>query len=335
MIRGRFSFACSCFFILSFSLSGQDLNSFQKTIDDWEFICKNELRIEPGSLPWIILYDSVVAWHINPDMSKLPPNRKLSSSVSFAGTTYPLFRVDHKGKLWVPDREPIDVKSLPAAAMPVDNNKRTFFISPLPALFRSLAPPDQAVYLDLILKGLNMHELTHTRQLAFVIPQILDAQKKYHLPESIDDNSIERTFNKDDGYKEFFSREQAHLWAAAITNNRDSCKRELRIALEIAAARKRTFFVNENEGYKVLDDIFLALEGSAMWAQYKITRKYAPHGQTPAQTLHFIFQHGDSWSQNEGLALFLIIDKLIPGWQAQFFNQELPSPFEVLRKVSE
>jgi hypothetical protein len=116
----------------------------------------------------------------------------------------------------VPERDPIDVKTRAAAAMPVSDNKKTFFISPVTPYFHTLAPPDQAVFLDLLLAGLNMHELTHTRQLSFVLPQILDAQKKYNLPESIDDNSIERTFENNEAYKSLFFKEKTHLWNAAM-----------------------------------------------------------------------------------------------------------------------
>ena len=139
--------------------------------------------------------------------------------------------------------------------MPVSENKKTFFISPVSAFFHTLAPPDQWVYLDLLLTGLNMHELTHTRQLPFVISQILEAQEKYKLPESIDDNSIQRTFENNEAYKTLFFKEKTHLWNAAMTGNLDSCKKELKIALDLAAERQRTFFVQENEGYKILDDI--------------------------------------------------------------------------------
>jgi hypothetical protein len=321
-----------CFLILSLPLPGQDLPSMQKTVDDWEYSCKSELHIDPGTLPWIIFYDSTTAWHINPEVALLPMHEKLISSVRFAGVDYPLFRVDHKKKLWLPERDAIDVKARSAAAMPVNNNMKTFFISPVPAYFHTLAPPEHTPNLDLLLRGLNMHELTHTRQLPFVLPQILKAQKKYKLPESIDDNSIERTFEKNEAYKTLFFKEKTHLWNAVMTSNVDSCKLELKAALQLAAERQRRFFVKENEGYKKLDDIFLALEGSAMWAQYKITLKYAPPGQSPAQTIFFIYEHGNSWSQEEGLALFLIIDKLVPGWQGQLFSSALPSPFELLKK---
>lgn len=332
MPRCRNPFLFVWFLILPLSLAGQDLQSMQKTADDWEYSCRNELHIEAGTLPWIIFYDSVTAWHINPEVAQLPEHKKLPLYVRFAGIDYPLFRVDHKENLWIPERDPMDVKARLVATMPVSDTKKTFFITPVPSFFHTLAPPDQGIYLDLLLKGLNMHELTHTRQLPFVISQILEAQKKYKLPESIDDNSIERTFENNETYKALFFKEKTHLWNAAMTGNLDSCKSELKIALDLATERQRAFFIQENEGYKKLDDIFLALEGSAMWAQYKATMKYAPPGQSPQQTLFFLFQHGDSWSQNEGLALFLIIDKLVPGWQSQFFNKELPSPFELLKK---
>jgi hypothetical protein len=134
------------FLILARSLTGQDLSSMQKTADDWEFTCRNELHIEPATLPWIIFYDSATAWHINPDVGLLPAYKKLTSSVRFAGVDYPLFQIDHKAKLWVPERDPIDVKTRAAAAMPVNNNEKTFFISPVPSFFYTLAPPDQKVF---------------------------------------------------------------------------------------------------------------------------------------------------------------------------------------------
>ena len=180
----------------------------QKTADDWEYTCRNELHIEPGALPWIIFYDSVTAWHLNPEVALLPAHKKLTSSVRFAGIDYPLFQVDHKKNLSVPERDPIDVKTRAVAAMPVSDNKKTFFISPVPTYFHTLAPPDQKVFLDLLQTGLNIHELTHTRQLSFVLPQILEAQKKYKLPESIDDNSIERTFENNEAYKALFFKEK-------------------------------------------------------------------------------------------------------------------------------
>ena len=41
----------------------------------------------------------------------------------------------------------------------------------------------------------------------------------------------------------------------------------------------------------------------------------------------------DSWSQQEGLVLFLLIDRLVPNWQSRFLSPNFPSPFAVLREA--
>jgi hypothetical protein len=88
MSRCNHTLLSACFFIQYLSLAGQDLLSMQKTADDWEYICRNELHIEHGTLPWIIFYDSVTAWHINPEVAVLPAHKKLASSLRFAGVDY-------------------------------------------------------------------------------------------------------------------------------------------------------------------------------------------------------------------------------------------------------
>jgi len=82
-----------------------------------------------------------------------------------------------------------------------------------------------------------------------------------------------------------------------------------------------------------LDDIFLSLEGSAMWGQYRIMLKNLPPGLNEKEALPWILQRTPAWSQEEGLALFLLIDRLDPNWKSQFFNNELPSAFEYLRGI--
>jgi hypothetical protein len=315
-------------------LFAQDIEFMQKVADDWIHVCRTELGIDPGTLPWIIFYDSARSWHVSPDMTKIPANKRLNHSVSYNGKTYPIFEIEHSGSFWVPEREPMDANSLAVATMPYDDNRKSFFISPVARYFHRLGPPDQAQFLAILLAGLNIHELTHTRQLNHVIPQVLKAQKKYSLPESLDDNTIERTFEAKEDYKKLFFEEKTHLWNAVFANDRDSVNRELKTALDLAAKRKKNFFVGDHEGFKHVDDIFLALEGSAMWAQYQAILKYATPGPTPKQVLFMMLQATSSWSQEEGLALFMIINKLVPGWQKSFFSTELPSPIEMLKKYT-
>lgn len=93
------------------------------------------------------------------------------------------------------------------------------------------------------------------------------------------------------------------MWNAVFTNNKDSCIYEIKQALTKAKQRKDAFFAGDSLGYAKMDDIFLSLEGSAMWAQYKIMIKNAPKDLNQQQTLFWLLQRGPAWSQEEGLAL--------------------------------
>jgi hypothetical protein len=67
------------------------------------------------------------------------------------------------------------------------------------------------------------------------------------------------------------------------------------------------------------------MEGTAMLVQFQHARRTAS-GQPWQRTLHVLAQRTDSWSQSEGLGLFLVIDRLNPKWPARFFSNATPPP---------
>ncbi|MBD2703515.1 hypothetical protein IC229_22915 [Spirosoma sp. BT702] len=318
---------------LNRSIGQSNANWIQTVLKNWETVCTKHLLINPQPLPWIIFYDSTRAFHINPDTNLLPPSAIKQLPIQFGSQSYRVILMAHAGSVWVPGRDPISVVPRPAVTMPYDEYRKSFFMAPLPSFFRKLAPADQAGFLDLLFLGINSHELTHTRQLPFVLPQLLDIQKKYKLPENLDDNLIERLFEKNEAYKKLFTAEKQHFWNAYMAANMDSCRREITKGLTLMKQRKGQFFTGDKLGYTYLDDIFLSLEGSAMWVQYQVTMANAPRDQPAHQTLYWLVQRTDSWVQEEGLVLFLLIDRLVPNWQSQFFGKTLPYPFDVLQRA--
>lgn len=308
-----------------------DILWIQKVLNNWHYVCLNELNIEVKTLPWIIFYDSSSAWHLNADESMLPPFEKTHDSVAFAGINYQLIRIAHTESVWVPDREPIPLTSFLISTMPYAENRKAFFVAPLPSLFHKLTTPDQAPYLNFLFLGTNIHELTHTRQLPFVLPQLLGIHNSDNR-KSLNDNTVEEEFSKNERYKELYSEESTHLWNAVFTDNEDSCRAEIERAIKLIEIRKREFFTGDNQGLGQADEIFLSLEGSAMWAQYRIMLKDTPN-PNERELLSWIVQQGPAWSQERGLALFLLIDRFAPDWKDPFFEKELPPATSYLRDV--
>ncbi|HTE25727.1 hypothetical protein [Flavitalea sp.] len=100
-----------------------DILWIKKVLDNWNYVCLNELNIEVNTLPWIIFYDSSSAWHLNADENMLPSFEKTPDSVVFAGISYQLIRIAHTESIWVPDREPIPLASSLVTTIPYAENK--------------------------------------------------------------------------------------------------------------------------------------------------------------------------------------------------------------------
>ena len=318
------------------ALSQSTLAWMQAVLDNWGKICRRDLRLPAEPLPWIIFYDESQAWHLKPEKRLLPSHELSTHSLRFAGKPYSLIRVAHQsGELWVPDRKPIAVDSANprAVTMLYDQERKPFFIAPLPALFHQLAGQDQARNLDELFLGLAAHELTHTRHLVYAIAQINRLRGGYQLPESLDDNMIQQEFGANPEYKQLYDEERKLLSKAILERDLDGCRQAVEQALTVSRKRKERFFVGDKAGYSELEDIFLALEGVAMWAQYRTARERAPAGEDWLKTLIALSERTDAWSQEQGLGLFLLIDRLTPGWQRRFLAPDFPSPYRALGEM--
>ena len=308
----------------------------QAVLNNWEAVCRRDLRIPAQPLAWIIFYDEDQAWHVNPETRLLPHHEVSSHSLRFTGKAYLLVRVAHqRGTVWVPDREPlpVDVAKPRVAAMPYDRDRHSFFIAPLPGLFHRLAGPDQARNLDELFLGAAAHELTHTRHLVYARPQIRQLRLRYKLPEHLDDNIIQREFEANDEYKRLYDEERELLTKAILASDLDDVRRAAGQVLLLSQRRKERVFVGDKDGYSDLEDIFLAMEGLALWVHYRTARERAPSEEDWLKTFITLSERSDAWSQEEGLALFVLIDRLTPGWQARFLAPGFPSPFTVLREA--
>jgi hypothetical protein len=144
---------------------------------------------------------------------------------------------------------------------------------------------------------------------------------------------IQTAFGADEEYKRLYVEERGHLSRAIMSEDVAACRREVALAVEVSERRKARFLVGQKEGWSELEDVFLGLEGVAMWVQYRTARDRAPAGEDWVRTLIKLSERSDAWSQEEGLALFLLIDRLVPGWQARFLAPDFPSPFAVLREA--
>ena len=181
--------------------------------------------------------------------------------------------------------------------------------------------------------GAALHELAHTRQLPYLTPVFERLQSRYKFPESIDDTLIQTTFAANEEFRKMSDEAGKHITAAVLATDDGIARDNARKALRVMRARQQRFFSGQYEGWAEMEEAFLTLEGTGMFVQFQHARR-AASSQAWQQTLGVLMQRTDSWSQTEGLALFLLIDRFDRKWPARFIsNAAPPSALGVLEEL--
>ena len=84
-------------------------------------------------------------------------------------------------------------------------------------------------------------------------------------------------------------------------------------------ARRARWFTGEQAVFAALDDVFLTMEGMGQWLAYRSLLSPGGGGLAPDAALPAVRRGGRQWSQDQGLALMLVVDRLLPGWQQRAF----------------
>jgi hypothetical protein len=70
----------------------------------------------------------------------------------------------------------------------------------------------------------------------------------------------------------------------------------------------------------VLDVVFLTMEGAGQWLVYGYFRSPEGGSASAEVALRETRRSQTQWSQDEGLALMLVLDRLLPDWRTRAFR---------------
>jgi hypothetical protein len=99
-------------------------------------------------------------------------------------------------------------------------------------------------------------------------------------------------------------------------------------------ARRKTWLSGEKASLGEIEDIFLTMEGAGQYAGLAWLSDPAGAGLTRDVALAGM-RRGRRWSQDEGLALFMALDRLAPGWPQTIFSAKGVTAPAVLRATVE
>jgi hypothetical protein len=183
--------------------------------------------------------------------------------------------------------------------------------------------------LDLLVRSVFVHEMTHTRQADSLGARLTELETQHKI-ENLNDDIVQQRFASRDGFTEAFTKERDLLYDVA---NEKNAKRRGKLAKEASRAiaeRRARYFTGDDAYFAELEEIFLGMEGVANWAGFRAAMR-AGLTRDEAVTL---MQGSRKWfSQDEGLALFLALDALQKDWQQRVFRDKPEPAFHLLAVV--
>jgi hypothetical protein len=299
----------------------------QRALDGWELARRDFLKTDSRPLPWIVLYDAACIWHLAPTDPKLVTDAKpVKTTFTFAGTSVEAMAVQHRGTVLLPNRVeiPVEVK---ASTSLYRNGRSTFFVMAMPSVWR------RKPFLDEYLQGVFSHELVHTLQLVDINRRLRQLITNVDVPGRLNDDVIQARFQKEPGFARAMDRERELFYKATGASDRNNRHDLVRKALAIVRDRHQRYFKDGNAVYAEIEALFLTMEGIGQWTAYRLTKARGQLGSSDADAMNLVREDRRYWSQDEGLALFLLIDAMVPNWQARMFDALPPSPYTLLQEA--
>ena len=190
------------------------------------------------------------------------------------------------------------------------------FVMSLPSVWRASGVSSRIDF-DTFLEGVLLHEIMHTRQSALATAGLAEIEAQ-HPDLRISDDLVQDTFADDPAYVALYEAERGALMAAGEADDDDTARALAAEALSLMRERRARYFVGDRAFYDELEDVFLTMEGMG---QYLMLLHFRSQPEiTPELALQETLS-GDYWTQNQGLALFIVLDRLLPDWRDRAFRE--------------
>lgn len=306
------------------SFPASEVAWLQRALNGWEQVSREALRTDPSPLPWIVLYDAACVWHLNPETSPAAARPPLAT-LTFANAPVTIRSLPHTGTIYLPNGVPMAVE-MKASTSLYRNGRAAFFAMAMPSVWqtRHVNATTRAEYLQ----GVFSHEMTHVRLLVPINRRVRELTRKHDLDYPLNDDVIQREFGPVGGFAGAVNRERDQFYRAALAPDADKLRREARRALAMMRQRRARYFSGAKAVYAEIESQFLLLEGVGQWASYQLNKARA--GGNHAEVVRLVRDDRRFWSQDQGLAILMLVDALVPGWQERVFSSDPASPLDLL-----
>ena len=246
------------------------------------------------------------------------------SSPSAEGVTWTAAR--HGGTIALPDGSEI-----PAGVTSFASGKKglTYFVMATPTVWRA-AGISEGLGLETTMVAVMLHEASHVAQIGPYGPRLGSLIERYKLPDSFNDNAVQERFRDNEEFAASVKKETQLFLDAAAADGDVEARSLAGEGRRLMRERQARWLVGDDAYLAEAEDIWLTFEGSGQWAGYQWLIHPRGGGQPQADVLAR-FTRGRQWSQTEGFAVVLALERLAgPNWKRHAFGDGARTVLEML-----
>lgn len=240
----------------------------------------------------------------------------------------------HNGRITLPDKSEVPVDIMAYAAENPLNFKKPYFIMPLPSFWNNRGVESKELGLNKMITGIFVHEFSHTQQMQNFGKGITAFQNESKFNLELDDNVIQNLFQHDSLYTQMFLAEVDVLYEAIASNKINNSK--VKRGIELMKKRRSTFFKGQFANLEQIENLFLTMEGFGQYSMFVWLTHKNGGNIIYDQAVKGIRRNKKWWSQDEGLVLFLILERYIEPkiWAREMFGNNLKDVIYLLEKYT-
>lgn len=222
----------------------------------------------------------------------------------------------HTGTVSLPDGSEVDAGVTSYAS---GEKGLTYFVMSTPSVWAA-AGVGEGTSLSNTMVAVLLHEASHVAQVGPYGPRLGALIKRYSLPDSFNDDSLQKRFASNEEFASSVQRETQLFLEAAAAEDVAEARRLAGEARRLMLARGERWFVGDDAYFGEAENIWLTFEGAGQWVAYQ-WMVHPRGGARPIDEAMERFTRGRWWSQTEGFALVMALDRIVgPGWKRHAFG---------------
>lgn len=305
------------------------LHAAQKWFSAWEFVSQNIYKLKSYTPVEFVFFDENYVYSTS--AISVPDGDNIEGPNLFKNKLF-WKRKEHNGNITLPDNQIVPV-GLMSFASPMDG-QQSFFVMPLLSFWQTAGVVSNEIGIDVLVTGVFLHEFAHTQQMQNFGKKMTAFEANHTFSVNFSDDMVQDYFEKDSLYTVRFRAEVSRFYDASAAKNKNECKRLTAQALQMHSARQADYFTGELSVLKEIDDFFLTMEGIGQYTMYAWLIHAKGGNIAPIIAEKAVRRGGSSWSQEQGLALFLLLKKYMKAdeFGPLMFGKETISVIELIKK---